>query len=142
VNDATWWEYALQALGVHDEHGCEWLTFHGIMQLGAEEEMMETLYALPWEEAGLVVVDFWAEWCGPCKILTPVLEKVIDEEKVVLAKVNVDEEPDIAMRFGVQSVPSVIAFLDGEELDRFVGVHSEADIRAWVRRMEDADGTS
>ena len=71
----------------------------------------------------LVVVDFWADWCGPCKMLSPVIESLADqyEGKVLVGKVNVDEEPDLARRFGVMS-PTVVFLKNGQEFDRKVGV--------------------
>ena len=72
----------------------------------------------------LVVVDFFATWCGPCKMLSPVIESLADqyEGKVLVGKVNVDEEPDLARRFGVMSIPTVVFLKNGQEFDRKVGV--------------------
>lgn len=72
----------------------------------------------------LLMVDFWADWCGPCKMLTPVIEGLGDEYegKVVVGKINVDEEQELAIRYGVMSIPTVIFFKDGEEVARKVGV--------------------
>ncbi len=69
------------------------------------------------------MVDFWAEWCGPCKMAGPVIDQLAEEYqgKVVIAKVNVDQEPDVAGRFGVMSIPTVILFKDGKEVSRQVG---------------------
>lgn len=71
-----------------------------------------------------VLVDFWAEWCGPCKMLGPVIDQLAQEYegKAVIGKVNVDEEQELAMRYGVMSIPTVIFFKDGEEVTRQVGL--------------------
>ena len=72
----------------------------------------------------LLMVDFWADWCGPCKMLAPVIEGLGDEYegKAIVGKINVDEEQDLAIRYGVMSIPTVIFFKGGEEVARKVGV--------------------
>ncbi len=76
------------------------------------------------EAAPLAMVDFWASWCGPCKMLSPVVESLADqyEGKALVGKVNVDEEPDLARRFGVMSIPTVVFLKNGREFERKVGV--------------------
>lgn len=71
-----------------------------------------------------VLVDFWAAWCGPCKMLAPVIDDLAGkyEGKAIVGKVNVDEEQELAIRYGVMSIPTVIFFKDGKEIDRKVGV--------------------
>ena len=79
-----------------------------------------------------VLLDFWATWCGPCKMLSPVIDGLADryEGKVLVGKVNTDEQPELAVRFGVMSIPTVIFLKDGKEIDRKVGVMSEASYTA------------
>ncbi|MFW5746966.1 MAG: thioredoxin [Nanoarchaeota archaeon] len=80
------------------------------------------------ENQGIVVVDFAAEWCGPCKMFAPVFEEVSEGFKDVLfAKVDVDDAPKTAEKFGVQSVPTILFFKDGIEVDRFTGVLPKED---------------
>ncbi len=90
-----------------------------------------------------VVVDLWAEWCGPCKTLTPILEKVIGETngRVVLAKVDVDANPQVSQAFQVQSIPSVFAIDNGQVVGNFMGAKPEAEVRTFVGElMGDAVG--
>jgi len=82
------------------------------------------------EEA--VLVDFWAEWCGPCKMIAPILAEVADEQqgKVKVMKVNVDEQPDLARRFDVMSIPTLILFKDGAPAKRLVGARGKGQLLA------------
>ena len=84
-----------------------------------------------------VVVDLWAEWCGPCKTLGPILERVIAETNgaVELAKVDVDANPRVAQAFAVQSIPAVFALRDGQVVDHFVGAVPEGVVREFVERL-------
>lgn len=87
-----------------------------------------------------VVVDLWAQWCGPCKQLTPILEKVVAETNgaVELAKVDIDANPAVAQAFKVQSIPAVYALKDGEVVDGFMGAQGEAQVREFVQRLAPA----
>ena len=84
-----------------------------------------------------VVVDLWAPWCQPCKTLGPIIEKVVDETagKVVLAKINVDENPQVSQAFRVQSIPAVFALANGQVVDTFVGAQPEPKIREFVNNL-------
>jgi putative thioredoxin len=84
-----------------------------------------------------VVVDLWAEWCGPCKTLGPIIEKVIEETggAVELAKVDVDANPQIAQAFNVQSIPAVFAIHEGKIVDSFVGAFPESTVREFIEKL-------
>ena len=84
-----------------------------------------------------VVLDLWAPWCGPCKTLGPILEKVVGETggKAVLVKVDIDENPGIAQAFRVQSIPMVVGFKDGQPVDAFMGAQGEHEVREFVQRL-------
>ena len=90
--------------------------------------------------AGPVLVDFWAPWCGPCKQLTPVLEKVVKQAggKVRLVKINIDEEPELAQQLRVQSVPTVYAFVGGQPVTAFAGAQPESQIKALIEKLTGA----
>ena len=91
-----------------------------------------------------VLVDFWAPWCGPCKQLTPVIEKVVKgaRGKVKLVKMNIDDHPSIAGQLGIQSIPAVIAFDKGQPVDGFMGAQPEGQIKAFIDKLGGAAGPS
>lgn len=103
-----------------------------VTDLTFETEVLERSRTVP------VVIDLWAPWCGPCKTLGPIIESVIDETegRVVLAKVNVDENPSVSQAFRVQSIPAVFAVVDGQVVDNFIGAVPEAEIREFVARLD------
>ena len=82
------------------------------------------------ESDKIVLVDFFATWCGPCKMLSPVLDQVADElkDKVVIGKLDIDESLDLAKEYGVMSVPTMILFKDGKEVERIVGLRQKTQI--------------
>ena len=87
-----------------------------------------------------VIVDFWAPWCGPCKQLTPTLENLVNKKggKVILAKINVDENQGIAAQLNIQSIPTVYGFVDGKPIDAFQGAQPESKIEAMINKLIDA----
>ena len=84
-----------------------------------------------------VLVDFWAPWCGPCKQLTPILEKAVKaaKGKVKLVKMNIDDHPAIPGQMGIQSIPAVIAFVNGQPADGFMGALPESQVVAFLERL-------
>jgi putative thioredoxin len=98
------------------------------------EEVIEKSKTTP------VIVDFWAPWCGPCKQLTPILENLVNKKngKVILAKINVDENQGIAGQLNIQSIPTVYGFVDGKPVDAFQGAQPESKIEIMIDKLIDA----
>ena len=90
-----------------------------------------------------VIVDFWAPWCGPCRTLGPVIERVVAEQKgrVQLAKMDIEQHPEIAGQMGIQSIPAVVAFVDGRPADAFMGAQPESEVRRFVEKLAQANPT-
>lgn len=116
-----------------------------VSQANAKEVLIDESFKRP------VVIDFWADWCGPCKSLMPILEKLANEFNgaFLLAKVNADNEQMIAAQFGVQSLPTVMVMRDGQPVDGFMGAQSEVEVRSlldkylpkpWDAQLDDARG--
>lgn len=84
-----------------------------------------------------VAVDFWAAWCGPCRMLAPIMEQVAEDlgDKVKVTKLNVDENPATAGKYGIMSIPTVLAFRNGEVIGRSVGVKSKQDMENWLQSL-------
>lgn len=97
------------------------------LNTGTFDEMIKTS-ELP------VAVDFWAEWCGPCRMFGPIVEEAAEKhaDKVMVCKLNVDESPDIAARYGVMSIPTMILFKDGEPAAQAVGVQSNEELEEFL----------
>ena len=85
---------------------------------------------------GSVFADFYADWCGPCKMVGPLVDKISDTvEGVKFVKVNVDDFPEIAQRYGIMSIPTLIAFKNGQPVDQILGFHPEEELRALVAKI-------
>lgn len=83
-----------------------------------------------------LIIDFWAEWCAPCKAIAPILDELAIEfnEKLLIGKVNLDENQDLAMKYSIRSIPTILFFLNGELKDTKVGLSSKVDLISWINQ--------
>jgi len=88
-------------------------------------------------ESGVTLVDFWAPWCGPCKMQLPIVEELAGElaGQATIGKINVDEEPELASQFGVMSIPTLILFKDGQPVDKMVGLQSKDALKGKISNV-------
>ena len=102
-------------------------TVHNITSQNFETEVLQSQSA--------VLIDFWAPWCGPCKQLAPILEDLAQEfgAELKIGKINVDETPDLAQKYGVRSIPTLLLFKDGQVLVSKVGLGSQAELSQWIK---------
>ena len=117
--------------GFHEPY-VETRTFTDIVTLTEDNFQTEVL-----DDPGLIIIDFWTEWCQPCKMMAPVFAELNGEEdKVKFCKVNVDEQPNLASMFGIDSIPTLAVVQDRHTLTGMVGVHDKADIKAMLEKCK------
>jgi putative thioredoxin len=127
------------------------LNAQGAGQAGAPQDLIKDVTTATFRQDVMaesmnqpVLVDFWAPWCGPCRQLTPIIEKAVKKAagKVKLAKMNIDEHPSIAGQLGIQSIPAVVAFSKGQPVDAFMGAVPESQIDAFIAKLAGPSGPS
>lgn len=92
------------------------------------------------DHKGVVMIDFWAEWCGPCRMVGPIVEEISKEYqgKAVIAKVDVDDNPEVSMKYGIRSIPTILFLKDGQVIDKHIGATTKAVL---TQKLEKAFGT-
>jgi len=101
-------------------------------------ELTDTSFDEVVHDSGVpVLVDFWAPWCGPCKMMTPIIEEIADEyaDKAKICKLNTDDARDSAMEFGINAIPTIILFKDGQVQKKWVGLTSKKDLAAEINKL-------
>lgn len=80
-----------------------------------------------------VLLDFWAEWCGPCRMVSPIVDEIAEEtNNIKVGKINVDDEPELAQKFGIMSIPTLILMKNGTEVKRLIGARSKSELLSWI----------
>lgn len=102
--------------------------------MAAIEINKENYQELVAEENKFVLLDFWASWCGPCRMVSPIIDEIAGErDDIVVGKVNVDEQPDLASQFRVMSIPTLVVLKNGEVMNQLVGAHSKEEIISMLK---------
>ncbi len=83
---------------------------------------------------GLLLLDFWATWCGPCQMIGPMLDQVAEEENITVGKINVDEQRELAMQYEIEAIPTLVVMKDGREVDRSVGMLDKTEIKTFYAK--------
>ena len=83
---------------------------------------------------GLLLLDFWATWCGPCQMIGPMLDQVAEEENITVGKINVDEQRELAMQYEIEAIPTLVVMKDGREVDRSVGMLDKTELKTFYAK--------
>lgn len=88
-------------------------------------------------DGGVSVVDFWAEWCGPCRMIAPIIEELAHDYdgKVTVGKLNVDRNPEVSMKYGIRSIPTILIFKDGQQVEKIVGVTTKQNLSSKIEGL-------